>query len=307
VQFSPPPQNGKPRHFSPPPQDSEQQSYFPPPGQPQFPPQFAPPPSVSPPVSENIGHAVTTPPSQPSQDEKSLPYYPGPPSVAFPTEKRKDADPPMSPRVFNTSQTFNMPGGAPPAGHFVGASATIDDVGTFNGGSYRISHRDTNTIVTIQLAMGCPLTARPGVMIAMSPSITLKGNFKFSMKKLIVRGEMAHSIYTGPGELILAPHMLGDVTNIRLLGSDLWTVGKESFLACTQGVTKDYKAQTISKAIFSGEGLFVYKIGGVGICWIQSLGAIIRKDVSCITNTWRCLRARLTDSGIAAPGRKIHH
>lgn len=266
--------------FSPPPQDHTQQPSFPPPGAPQSPLQFAPPPSASPGASEKIGQAVTTPPSQAPQEEKSLPYYPGPPTVAFPSEKRKDADPPMSPRVFNTSQTFNMPGGAPPAGHFVGASATIDDVGTFNGGSYRISHRDTNTIVTIQLAMGCPLTTKPGVMIAMSPTITLKGHFKFSMKKLIARGEMAHSIYTGPGELIIAPHMLGDVTNIRLVGSDLWTVGKESFLACTQGVTKDYKAQTISKAIFSGEGLFVYKIGGVGICWIQSLGAIIRKDVS---------------------------
>jgi uncharacterized protein (AIM24 family) len=174
-----------------------------------------------------------------------------------------------------------MPGGAPPPGHFIGASATIDDTGSFNGGAYRISHRDTNTIVTIQLAMGCPLTVKPGLMIAMSPTITLKGNFKFSVKKLIVAGEMAHSTYTGPGELLLAPHALGDVTNIRLTGGDtVWSVGRDAFMACTQGVTKDYKAQTLSKMMFSGEGLFVYKIGGVGICWVQSMGAIIRKDVS---------------------------
>lgn len=37
-----------------------------------------------------------------------------------------------------------------------------DDVGTFNGGSYRISHRDTNSILTIQLAVLCPLTVKPG-------------------------------------------------------------------------------------------------------------------------------------------------
>ena len=55
-----------------------------------------------------------------------------------------------------------MPGGAPVAGHFMGAIATQEDVGTFNGGSYRISHRDTNTILTIQLAIGCPLQAKPG-------------------------------------------------------------------------------------------------------------------------------------------------
>jgi len=56
-------------------------------------------------------------------------------------------------------QTFSAPGGA-------GAGAavlTTDDVGTFNGGSYRVSHRDTNTILTVQLAIGCPLTAKPGM------------------------------------------------------------------------------------------------------------------------------------------------
>jgi hypothetical protein len=42
------------------------------------------------------------------------------------------------------------------------ASTTADDVGTFNGGSYRVSHRDTNTILTVQLAIGCPFTAKPG-------------------------------------------------------------------------------------------------------------------------------------------------
>jgi hypothetical protein len=56
-----------------------------------------------------------------------------------------------------------MPGGAPAHGEFVGATSTSqDDVGTFNGGSYRISHRDTNSVLTVQLAMGCPMVVRPG-------------------------------------------------------------------------------------------------------------------------------------------------
>lgn len=187
---------------------------------------------------------------------------------------------PMSPRSNSTFGT--RPGGAPAPGAFIGAGTTVDDVGTFNGGSYRISHRDSNTIVTVQLAIGCPLTVKPGLMIAMSPTMTLKGAMKFSMKKLLVGGEMAHSTYTGPGELLLAPNMLGDITNIRLTGEETWTVGKDAFMACTQGVVKDYKSQSFSKAMFSGEGLFVYKMSGVGICWIMSMGAIIRKDVSCV-------------------------
>lgn len=131
--------------------------------------------------------------------------------------------------------------------------------------------------------MGCPITVKPGAMIAMSPTITVKGSVKFSMKKLLARGEMSHTTFTGPGELLLAPFALGDITNIRLSGKgETWNIGKDAFLACTQGVTKDYVSQALSKAIFSGEGLFVYKLGGAGICWIQSMGAIIRKDVSTL-------------------------
>lgn len=128
--------------------------------------------------------------------------------------------------------------------------------------------------------MGCPLTVKPGAMFAMTPTITLKGAIKFSMKKLIAGGEIAHSTFTGPGELLLAPSSLGDVTNIRLSGEEQWSVGKDAFLACTQGVVKEYKRQGLGKAMFSGEGLFVYKISGIGILWITSLGAIIRKDLA---------------------------
>lgn len=114
----------------------------------------------------------------------------------------------------------------------------------------------------------------------MSPSIILKGAYKFSVKKLVAGGEMGHSTFTGPGELLLGPPMLGDIISIRLTGSESWSVGHDGFLAATQNVSKDYKRQGIGKAIFSGEGLWVYKISGTGLLWLTSFGAIIRKDVS---------------------------
>jgi uncharacterized protein (AIM24 family) len=175
-----------------------------------------------------------------------------------------------------------MPGsGASAPSQFVGAGATQqDDVGTFNGGSYRISHRDTNSILTLQLAMGCPITAKPGIMIAMSPTITLKGTMKLSVKKMLIGGEMAHSTFTGPGELLMAPAAIGDISILKLAGQESWTVGKDAFMACTQGVVKEYKSQSFSKAMFSGEGLFVYRMSGAGLLWFNSFGAIIKKDVS---------------------------
>lgn len=117
-------------------------------------------------------------------------------------------------------------------------------------------------------------------MIAMSPTMTLKGSMKFSLTKMIAGGEVNHSTFTGPGELLLAPASLGDITSLRLTGNEQWSVGKDALLASTQGVIRDYKRQGLGKAIFSGEGLYVYKISGTGIMWITSFGAIIRKDVS---------------------------
>jgi uncharacterized protein (AIM24 family) len=117
-------------------------------------------------------------------------------------------------------------------------------------------------------------------MIAMSPTITLKGAVKFSMKKLLAGGEMAISNYMGPGEILFAPATLGDISLLRLNGTEVWSVGKDAFLAATQGVIKEYKSQGFSKAMFSGEGMFVYKMSGSGILWLSSFGAIIKKDVS---------------------------
>lgn len=126
------------------------------------------------------------------------------------------------------------------------------------------------------------LTFSLGAMVAMTPTVTLKGSVKFSFKKLIAGGEMAQSTYTGPGELLLAPAALGDIVPIRLDGQQTWSVGRDAFLACTQGVVKDYKSQGFGKAMFSGEGLFVYKISGQGVLFVTSLGAIIQKNVGCL-------------------------
>ena len=131
-------------------------------------------------------------------------------------------------------------------------------------------------------------------MIAMSPTVTVKGAVKFSVKKFIGGGEVTHSHYTGPGEVLLAPPFLGDVTTLRLTGKEKqpWLAGKDAFIACTQGVTREYKSQGLGKAMFSGEGMFVMKIIGTGLMWLSSFGAIIRKDVSVLFPI-RCRALRL--------------
>ncbi|KAK0615882.1 tryptophan RNA-binding attenuator protein-like domain-containing protein [Bombardia bombarda] len=266
-----------PQAATPPPKTSTPSYPFPP-SQQQYP---------SPPRDASQAHgALPLHMRNPSQASSSHdhPQFAAPPTYPdeeddgqYPVEKQQHA--PQQP-LQDLANPASLLAGAPAAGQFSGVSAVVDDVGTFNGGSYRISHRDSNTILTVQLAIGCPLEARPGAMIAMSPTIILKGAYKFSMKKLVSGGEMGQSTYTGPGELLLAPPMLGDITSIRLTGKESWSVGHDGYLASTQNVTKDYKRQGIGKAMFSGEGLWVYKISGTGLLWLTSFGAIIRKDLA---------------------------
>ena len=114
----------------------------------------------------------------------------------------------------------------------------------------------------------------------MSSKVQLRGAVRISIKKLLIGGEIATSTYTGPGEVLLAPSVLGDVIALRLSGPETWKVGRDGFLAATSGINKDYQSQGLMKGVFSGEGLFIYKMSGVGIVWVQSFGAIIKKDVS---------------------------
>ncbi|KAF9690811.1 hypothetical protein EKO04_011115 [Ascochyta lentis] len=262
-QHYPPPPGGQQQQYAPPP-DHTQQQHFPPPG--SAPPQHQP-------QQQQQQHQ---PPQQLFPEKGPLSTYGTPAPTQSPLQH-----PGMPPQQISQQQIQpqqqQVQASQP---QFAGAGSTsADDVGTFNGGSYRVSHRDTNTILTVQLAIGCPFTAKPGAMIAMTPTITLKGTMKFSLKKALIGGDMSKSTYTGPGELLLAPAAIGDITIIKLGGHEQWSVGKDAFLACTQGIVTEYKSQGVTKAMFSGEGLFVYKISGQGILWCTSFGAIIRKDL----------------------------
>jgi len=129
-------------------------------------------------------------------------------------------------------------------------------------------------------------------MVAMSPSVTLKGHFKLSWRKMFAGGDMAQSSYTGPGEVLLAPPALGDIVPIRIEKQQTWSLSRDGHLAHTQGVTCEMKSQGFSKAMFSGEGLFVIKAGGEGVLFVTSLGAIIQKNVSRSTMNCNHLLAR---------------
>lgn len=123
------------------------------------------------------------------------------------------------------------------------------------------------------------MRSKSGAMVHMAGTIQLQGKVKFSMKKFFTGGEMSESTYNGQGRVALAPNLFGDIITLHVDGRQQWTIGKDAFLACTSEVTKDTKAQGIGKAMFSGEDLFIYRVGGQGIMWLTSFGAVDRLDL----------------------------
>ena len=61
--------------------------------------------------------------------------------------------------------------------------------------------------------------------------------------------QMSESMFTGPGEVLLAPETWGDIVPIHLDGQTAWSVGRDAVLACTTNVMRDTKSQGFGKAL----------------------------------------------------------
>lgn len=170
---------------------------------------------------------------------------------------------------------------APNAGPPQGPGAVgHQDQGSFPGGSYSITHRDTNAVLNIDLQQGAVIKSKSGVMIHMAGTVAIQGNIKFSMRKMFTGGQMSETTFSGHGKVVLGPTLLGDIVTLPIDTNSNWLIGKDVYLASTADVRKETKSQGIGKALFSGEDLFVYRVMGQGLLWLTSYGAVDRIDVS---------------------------
>ncbi|CAG7846927.1 Altered inheritance of mitochondria protein 24, mitochondrial {ECO:0000256/RuleBase:RU363045} [Serendipita indica DSM 11827] len=184
------------------------------------------------------------------------------------------------PAQMGPPPVMSPPPGQGPGGPVLATSSVVaDTTGVYEGAQYRIDHRDSNSILQITLQQGYQIKSRPGAMVAMSASVQIKGSMKISLSKMITGGEMSESKYTGPGEVILAPEVWGDIVPIQIQPNTSWSVGKDAYLACTANVTRSTKSQGFMKGLMSGEGFFVARVEGQGVLFVQSLGAIVRRDL----------------------------
>jgi uncharacterized protein (TIGR00266 family) len=150
---------------------------------------------------------------------------------------------------------------------------------------YKIEHSPVFTILRINMKQGEQFRAEAGAMVSMSPTLKLEaktaGKGLMGTFKAAVGGESIFATLftaeTGDGELVLAPSVLGDILEMDMSGNTIYAEGG-AYLAGSPGLELSTKGSF--KAMISGEGLFLQRITGTGIVFLNSFGAVFEKTLA---------------------------
>lgn len=146
---------------------------------------------------------------------------------------------------------------------------------------YEILYQDAFPIVKCQLNRGERIKAEADAMIGMSSTIDVTGGTEGGIMKGLTRMLSGESFFfqyltasRGDGEVLFGHAIPGGIIDVELDGSYGLKVQKDGFLAATEGVQVDTKAQNLMQGFFSGEGLFILNVSGKGTVFLSSYGAI---------------------------------
>jgi uncharacterized protein (TIGR00266 family) len=146
---------------------------------------------------------------------------------------------------------------------------------------YEILYQDAFPIVRYKLNQGERLKAEADAMVAMSATIDVTGGTEGGVMRGLARmlaGEKFFFQYLtasrGAGEVLFAHSQPGGIVDVELDGSYGMRVQKDGFLASTDGIEINTKAQNLVAGLFSGEGFFVLNVSGRGTVFLSSYGAI---------------------------------
>ncbi|CAF3272173.1 unnamed protein product [Rotaria socialis] len=99
----------------------------------------------------------------------------------------------------------------------------------------------------------------------------------------------------------------GDIVPIHFDGKTEWAIGKRGPLAMTDKVAKETRSQPRFQNILQREAVFVYRVSGIGVVFVSSLGSMqqheLKKDDILVLNNsslvvWNCrYEMKDTDTG----------
>jgi len=147
---------------------------------------------------------------------------------------------------------------------------------------YEIKYKPSYALLEVTLHAGESITAEAGSMCWMQPSIEVhtqmrKKGLLGSIGMALIGGqsffvnEFTAKDTVGKAGFSAAP--LGDVDTLQVAPSKGYIIQKSSYLASEKKVKLDVEWQGFSKGLF-GQGLFMIKVSGDGLLFINTFGAI---------------------------------
>lgn len=147
---------------------------------------------------------------------------------------------------------------------------------------YEIRYKPSYSMLVVQLDAGESITAESGAMTYMSPNIDVKTRMRERSLlgtlglKLLGRQSLFVNDYTaqfGDGEVGFVSAPVGDIEILEVTPNRGYIIQKAAYIASTENVDLDVQWQGFTKGLF-GQGLFMIKVMGKGLLFINTFGAI---------------------------------
>ncbi len=152
---------------------------------------------------------------------------------------------------------------------------------------YELLYPGAFTLLKIRLPKGERVKAEADAMVAMSSTLDVEGKMEGGVIGGLARKFLSGESFffqqvvanRGPGEVLLAHPVPGDIKAVDLDGSQGYILQKDGFFAGSESLQVSTKMQNLAKGLFSGEGFFILKVQGAGTLFVSSYGAIHPIDI----------------------------
>ena len=147
---------------------------------------------------------------------------------------------------------------------------------------YEIKYKPSYALLEVTLASGESITAEAGSMTWMQPTIEVKTH----MRKKGLLGTLGMALIggqsffvneftatSGSGKAGFSAAPLGDVDTLQIGRDKGYIIQKSAYIASEKAVVLDIEWQGFTKGLF-GQGLFMIKVSGEGLLFINTFGAI---------------------------------
>jgi len=147
---------------------------------------------------------------------------------------------------------------------------------------YEIKYKPSYSMLVVNLEQGEKIAAEAGAMTYMDSNIEAhtrkrEKSLLGSLGLAIIGGQSFwvndYTATNGSGEVALVSAPIGDIETLEVKPNQGFIIQKSAYIASTENVDLDVKWEGFTKGLF-GQGLFMIKVTGNGILFINTFGAV---------------------------------